>query len=299
MTRRKFLHRSGTAAALLCEAAWSPARTPDDKPPQQVATIPGAMHAFATRELAVQVGERTIQTRLLSPERLAPRPMLLLSLTSDRHTALQVQPYCIGAMTFVAAGHRALSFDLPNHGERVDNHGEGIRGWRNAWVDGTNPFAAFLEEASAVITRCLQEGWTEAGRVVAYGVSRGGYLALRLLAHDSRVGAAAAIAPVTDWRDLTEFAAERTREDLGDLRLSQYAAALAGKRVFLVIGNADDRVSTRSCSRLFIDLLEANARRGQTSFPGEFHCAAMSEPGHVVDDSWRQAAAEFLLKEPL
>jgi acetyl esterase/lipase len=188
-----------------------------------------------------------------------------------------------------------VSFDLPNHGPRRDQFGEGIQGWRNAWVAGEDRLAQAVEEAKAVVGWCVEHGRAEPGRVVVYGISRGGYLALRLLAADPRIAAAAAIAPVTDWRDLAEFSAEKGRQDLAALTLTRYATALAGKRIFVVIGNADDRVSTLSCCRLFLALEEANAGAPRHPSPVEFHCAPMSQPGHVVDDSWRKLAADFLL----
>ena len=106
-----------------------------------------------------------------------------------------------------------------------------------------------------------------------------------------RLGAAAVIAPVTDWRDLTEFAAEMSQQELADTRLARWAAALAGKRIFMVIGDSDRRVSTLSCCRFFLDLQEAKAGLSRPDSPVEFHTVRMAEPGHTVDDAWRQRGA--------
>ena len=294
--------RTGSIAlALGGRAGESSDRSRGPEPPSVAASLPRAAAAtdeFVTEEFAVTVDQRSVTPRLISPkkERLAPRPLLLLNLCADRATALSVEPYCLGVKLFLARGHRALSFDLPSHGERVDRYGEGILGWRNAWVAGEDRFRQFVEEASAVIDRCLERGDAKPGGVVVYGISRGGYLALRLMAADPRVAAAAAIAPVTDWRELAEFTAERAREDLAGLRLARFAEALAGKPIFMAIGTSDQRVSTLSCCRLFLDLQEANARRGLADSPVEFHCASMAESGHAVDDFWRMRGAEFLLR---
>jgi pimeloyl-ACP methyl ester carboxylesterase len=286
MRRRKFL---------LCGAGTSLATTLGYQP--ATALQPGSAGDVLYNDIAITVGSRVVKARLASPPaaRMAPKPLLLLSLCSDRETALTVAPFSIGAEAFLARGHRAVGLDLPDHGERVGAYGEGIRAWRNAWVDGHDRFRMFLEEAGALIGHCLQAGLAEPGRVVVYGISRGGYLALRLLAEDQRVAGAAAIAPVTDWRNLDEFSADRDRKDLEATSLSHQADALAGKRVFLVIGTSDHRVSTRSCCRFFVDLLEASARRNLLSPPVEFHCVGMAEPGHAVDDSWRRRGAEFLI----
>jgi len=91
-----------------------------------------------TQEWEVAVGERRITVRLISPaaERLAKEPLLLLSFAADRATSLAVEPYNLTAKSFLKHGHRVASFDLPNHGTRVNKYGEGIVGFRNAFVDG-------------------------------------------------------------------------------------------------------------------------------------------------------------------
>lgn len=301
MTRRTFL--GGTGGAILA-CGWGRGHSAEAPPGESPTAADGATPRPArsddvvSEEFTVNVGGRKLVPRLVSPrkDRLARKPLLLLNLCADRETALTVEPYCLGVQLFLARGHRALSFDLPNHGQRVDQYGEGIQGWRNAWIQGEDRFRQFVEEASAVVARCLERGLAEPGRVVVYGISRGGYLALRLLAADPRVAAAAAVGPVTDWRELTEFATEKAREDLAGVRLARYAEALVGKRIFMVIGDSDQRVSTRSCCRFFLELVEANVRHGVAVAPIEFHCAPMSEPGHTVDDVWRVRAAEFLLR---
>ncbi len=251
-----------------------------------------------SQEFKVEVDGHTIIPRLISPqpERLAAKPLLLLNLSTSREVSLTVHPYLLAANLFLKQGHRVLSFDLPNQGTRADKYGEGLVGWRNAFVDGKDPFTMFVKEASAVISWSIEAGLADPGRIVIYGISRSGYLALRLLAVDTRVAAVAAIAPVTDWGVLAEFAADRKREYLPKLNLSLYVEQLTGKPIFLVINNSDDRVSALTCSRFFLDLLEANVRKGRGTSKIEFISSAMAAPGHSVDDSWRQMGAEFLLK---
>lgn len=301
MTRRSFL--GGTSGAALALAggprvSGTTLRGADATPSGTPLTNAAGSGDVLSDEFVLTVGSRTLTPRCVSPkgDRLAAKPLLLLNLCADRETALKAQPYCVGVSWFLAHGHRAVSFDLPNHGQRVDQYGEGIQAWRNAWVAGEDRFSQFVEEASAVIGKCIERGYAEPGRVVVYGISRGGYLALRLLAADPRITAVAAIGPVTDWRDLTEFAAEKSQQELADTRLARWASALAGKRIFMVIGDSDRRVSTLSCCRFFLDLQEANAGLQGEASPVEFHCARMAEPGHTVDEVWRQRGAEFLLR---
>ena len=248
-------------------------------------------------EFPVEVGGRRVMARLVQPppDRLAPRPGLLISLASDRVTAQTVHPYSIGTEVFVGRGHRAVSVDLPHHGERVDADGEGIVGFRNAFVAGRDPFARLVEEGRALVGLCLARGLAEAGRIVVDGTSRGGYMALRLMAADRRIKAGAAHAPVTHWRVLREFAADWDRQDVADLRLTRYVDQLAGRRVHLAIGNHDERVSTAACCRLYLALHDANRERGLAEDGVEFLCTP--DEGHSLGDEWRRRGVEFLLRQ--
>lgn len=244
-------------------------------------------------EFTVRAGQRLIIARLVTPERLSERPGLLLTFATDRETSLDVEPYCLAARVFLHQGHRALSIDLPNHGTRVDAYGAGITGLRNAFVDGQDRFAMFVEEAIAAIDWCVDYDVAVPGRIGTCGTSRGGYFALRLLATDPRVIAGAGFAPVTDWRDLSEFAADRERADVAALRLSCFADALAGKAVFFAIGNHDERVNTASCCRLYLDLLESNVRLGFGPQYVDFYCT--DDAGHSMGNDWYRLGAEFLV----
>jgi hypothetical protein len=114
------------------------------------------------------------------------------------------------------------------------------------------------------------------------------------MAADRRVAAAAAIAPLTDWRTLIELAHVRERREIADLRLSGWADGLAGRPIYIAVGAHDDRVSTPACCRFYLDLVEANARRGYPDSLVDFFCT--DSVGHSLDNPWRIRGAEFLLK---
>ena len=159
-------------------------------------------------DFSLALPDRCVVVSLLSPARgrLARDPALLLTFAAGRESSLFNAPYKHTAEAFLDAGHRALSFDFVGHGERIDRFGPGIDGMRNSLVlGGVDPFAVFAEDARAVIDTCVGRGLVRPGRIAASGTSRGGYLALYLLAHEPRVAAAAGFAPVTDWRVLAEF----------------------------------------------------------------------------------------------
>jgi pimeloyl-ACP methyl ester carboxylesterase len=97
---------------------------------------------------------------------------------------------------------------------------------------------------------------TMAGReVTLVGVSRGGYLALRL-AQRPEVRQVIAFSPVTDLSRLREFR--------GVTVPGQYALdpkPLVGKRLFVVIGSNDGRVGTNACLRLVARIVVAAGQR--------------------------------------
>jgi len=116
----------------------------------------------------------------------------------------------------------------------------------------------------------------------------------RLAAADPRIRAVAGLAPVTDWRALSEFAAVKERPEIKALALDNWAAELAGRAVFLAIGNADARVGSNCCVRLALRILEEEARRDVAPSLLELH-VVLSE-GHSLSDDWRSAGRRFLLQ---
>ncbi|MEF3302177.1 alpha/beta hydrolase family protein [Paenibacillus sp. GYB003] len=219
--------------------------------------------------------------------------LLLITVGADWKTHLLTEPYRTTADGFLANGHYALSFDIPCHGERTGPHGEGINGFRNAWLDGDDPFERFVRDAAAVIDDCIRLGFAQPGKIAVCGASRGAYMALRLLAADPRVVRAAGFAPVTDWRILSEFAPIREAAGLEALMLHRYADRLAGKPLFLAIGNRDERVGTLSCCKLYTKLADTNRKLGYPESLVEFYCT--DDPGHTMGSRWYNKGTAFLL----
>jgi dienelactone hydrolase len=162
------------------------------------------------------------------------------------------------------------------------------------FIDGEDPFSRFAEDGKAVIDELIRNGAAEAGRIVVCGVSRAGYCGLRLAAFDKRVSAVAALAPVTDWRQLREFAAVRERDDVAKLALDHFAESLAGRPVYMAIGNRDERVGTDCCTRFALRLFEAEEKLKLPESKVRFLVVDDSK-GHALDLRWRDAGAEFLL----
>lgn len=242
-------------------------------------------------DFAVAVGDRSFVVTLLSPpvECLASAPALLLAFASGRESTLFTEPYKYSVDAFLAAGHRALSFDYTGHGERIDRFGEGIHALRNSLVEGgIDPFAVFAEDAGAVIDECVRRGVAIPGRIAVSGTSRGGYLALYLLAHELRVAVAAGFAPVTDWRVLSEFAADVERVDVSGLALVQFVDKMAGRSVFLAIGADDARVGTDAC----VGLRKALDRAGVA-----VELLLTDDAGHTLGLAGYERGADFMLAQ--
>jgi hypothetical protein len=218
-------------------------------------------------------------------DKLDPNPVLLLTIGGP--SSHLVPPNQQPAEYFLQRGHRAVSFpvgSMPGDLEKL----------RDMALQGQDPFGEFVEIAQAVLKHCVDQGWAKPDRIVVTGISRYAYLAFRLMAADERLKIGGGFAPVTDWRDLREFSDQRDRKDIADLRLSMYADKLAGRKIFLVIGSHDERVSTRSCCQFFLDLNDVNKRRGFG--PDLVDLYVTPDPDHRCGDEWFERGMEILLK---
>ncbi|MBO9608223.1 MAG: prolyl oligopeptidase family serine peptidase [Paenibacillaceae bacterium] len=232
------------------------------------------------------------------PRQPAPDCALLLNVAMDRERTVRQHPYSILAECLQEQGHYTLSFDLPCHGAWACGGGEGIVGIAAAVAAGGDPFADFIAVARAILTRVLSGRAAACRAVYAGGTSRGAYFALRLAAVDARITRIAAMAPVTDWRELREFAAIRERADVAALALCEYIPALLGKSVFMTIGYADGRVSTARCAQFYVELHERNRGLHDDAGRGEGRVVLLitEDEGHQLEEKRYRQGAAFLLK---
>lgn len=250
---------------------------------------------YQREDITLKVGDRQFVATVLSPPKgkLAKHPALLVTLGADRHVALFESPFSLPSNAFLKHGHRTVSFDMPCHGQRIDRFGQWIDGFRASFVAGVDPFKMCVADGQAVITECIKRGWATPGRIATQGASRAAYMALRLLAADKRIAVAAGIAPVTDWRMLSEFGSVRDREDVADLQLTYFVEPMAGRHVYLAIGKSDDRVSTMSCQSFYQALEKAQVNAGYDSSYVELNLT--DDPGHSCNSGY-QRGVDFLLK---
>ena len=250
-----------------------------------------------TSEFQVAVNGSPLTCLLAEPAKLAADPALLITVALTRQSAISEDVYDLPTKAFLEAGHRIVSFDMPNHGDRVrPGQTSELHGLWQSLLAGDDPFARFIADGRAVIDAAIARGLATPGRIVVVGLSRAGYAALRLAAAEPRILATAALAPVTDWRVLTEFAEVKDRPEIAVLALENYANQLAGKSIYMSIGSADRRVGTEFCAGFITRILDAEAAIGVRVSQLSLHFIHNSE-NHRLPDEWRTAGARYLLEK--
>lgn len=235
-----------------------------------------------------------IRCRLDSPIVVAENAALLLTLSGDADETLDENSFLQPVLPFLENGHRALTFDLPCHGKRMGDYGEYIEGFAQAYKKGVDIFGQMTREVTAVLDGAERLGVLPSGRVCVSGCSRGGYLALRALAADSRISYASAVCPVTGWEHLLEFQNVASEEKLLRQNLRNFAPQLAGKGIYLAIGTHDDRVSTESCLRFYLALSDENER--QSGDRSRAKLVVTEDEEHTVPLAQRRRCGEVLLE---
>ncbi len=192
-------------------------------------------------------------------------------------------------------GFRCVSLDLPAHGRDVrPGEPKGLKGWSHRVRQGDDPMADFTNRAREVLDALVEEGLADPRRVLASGTSRGGFAALHLAAADSRVGSAAALAPVTDLAALREFQGLEGDPLTRSLALVEKAEALAARDLWIIIGDRDERVSTQRAIELALAVSRAAVSR-KTGSRLEFRVEFAD--GHRVPEGAYRRASHWLLRQ--
>lgn len=241
-------------------------------------------------EFTLSVGNRKVNGVAASPpaDQLSSDPLLLVSIGGPATHLLP--PNDQPAKHFWKHGHRVVSFDY--EGMPWD-----LNAFRDILLGGATPIDSFIADAQAVIQHCIDHKWATPDRIVISGISRFAYLAFRLMATDPRLNVGAGFAPMTDWRDLSEFHSAIARREIVDLQLSRFADQLAGKRIFLCIGNHDERVNTLHCCQFFLDLCEANQKRGFGTSQVDF--LVTPDAGHTCGDASFEKGMDIVMQAAL
>ncbi|OHB58908.1 MAG: hypothetical protein A2Y12_17665 [Planctomycetes bacterium GWF2_42_9] len=253
-------------------------------------------------EFIVPVGNRKVSAMIASPaaKDLHPDPVLLLSIGGqDTHL---IPPNDQPAKYFWERGHRVVSFKIPFEvvaqdalkiGTAARIYNIAIETLCDRIISDIDPFTDFIEDAKAVIKTCIDRKWARPGRIVVTGISRFGYLAFRLMASDNQLNIGGGFAPVTDWSELIEFKEQKHLKKVTDLKISLFTEKLTGKKIYMAIGNHDDRVSTLKCCQFFLDLNQENEKLGFDRSYVDFLCTP--DPQHTLSDECYTKGLEILL----
>ncbi len=176
-----------------------------------------------------------------------PAPTLLIfSATIDESLG---NPYFRQCGNLLAEdGFLCVSMDLPGHGaDQREGEPGGLAAWRFRSDMGEDFVAPFTAKVKQVLDYLIAEGYSDPARIAACGTSRGGFIALQTAAVEPRIRATAAFAPVTNLMALREFDGATNTDFVAGLSLLSRGEALAGRSLWLVIGDRDARVSTDDC----------------------------------------------------
>jgi dienelactone hydrolase len=193
-------------------------------------------------------------------------------------------------------GYVVVSIDIPCHGtQAAAGDCSGLGGWGHR-VGRNEDFVAECNiRLSRVLDHLIDTGLTDPDRVAIGGTSRGGFLAIHFAAHDSRVKCAAAFAPVTDLAALSEFRDLQEHPFVQQLSLENQAEKLAGRPVWIVIGDRDERVSTQRSIDLATRL---SAIAKERDVPSNVELHVMSEPrGHTTPQGSSSLAADWVHRQ--
>ena len=193
-------------------------------------------------------------------------------------------------------GYLCVSVDLPCHGlETRPGEPPGLDGWRSRSERNEDFVAEAASRLTQVLDHLIAAGYTDAGRVAACGTSRGGFLALHFAARDPRVRCVAAFAPVTDLRVLREFHGAAPSPLVDSLALVHQAERLAGRAVWVIIGDQDERVGTDHAVALARRLTSASREK---QVPSRVELHVLPEPrGHTTPPGAAEQAAAWIRRQ--
>ncbi|MBL9214157.1 MAG: alpha/beta fold hydrolase, partial [Opitutaceae bacterium] len=173
----------------------------------------------------------------------SPRPTLLIFAAEGRKALEESNFSEVGRLLRQEAEYLCLALDLPAHAsDQRPGEPPGLKGWRARVDRGEDFVTPFAARISALLDHLVRTGRTDPARIAIAGTSRGGFMACQVAAREPRIGAVVAFSPVTDLPALTEFSGMEKDPLTLSLAAARLAPRLAGRPVWIVIGNHDRRV---------------------------------------------------------
>lgn len=224
-----------------------------------------------------------------------PAPTLFIfSATIDESLGNPYFRQCGNALA--EGGFLCVSLDLPGHGsDRRQEEPEGLNAWRVRSDRGEDFITPFSQRAREVLDYLIEAGYTDPGRIAACGTSRGGFMALQLAAVEPRIRATAGFAPVTALATLREFHGATDADHAEALSLHARAEALAGRSLWLVIGDRDQRVGTDETIALARQVTKLSLAQAK---PADVTLIVLPEPkGHTTPGPAPAMAAAWIAEK--
>lgn len=222
----------------------------------------------------------------------APAPVLLILANSIEGT-LNDKYFRQSGNALAKKGYVCVALDLPCHGQELrPGEKEGMVGWRNRCEQGENFVDASIKRFSAVLDALIETRIADPEKIAACGTSRGGFMSLHLAAADPRIRAVATFGQLTDMTVLREFQGITPRELADQLALQRHTSRLAGRSIWMVIGDRDERVSTD----MVITFARGVTRDSlQAGGPANVELHVLPEPrGHSVPQGSADLAALWI-----
>jgi pimeloyl-ACP methyl ester carboxylesterase len=192
-----------------------------------------------------------------------PLPAIIY-FTSTAQESLTLDPYNQPVQCLAEDSIRIFSFTLPGHGEGTPNANM-MSVWAESMELGQDIVGDFVRKAKQNIDYLVGQGYIDPNHLAVSGLSRGGFLATHLAAHDERIKTVLGFAPLTSFEVLEEFRAIAGQPFVQALDLRSIADKLVHKRLRFYVGNRDLRVSTEACFRFIMQLTETAYQNGVRS----------------------------------
>lgn len=189
------------------------------------------------------------------------------------------------------SGVSSFALDVPCHGADIQaGEPDGLNGWRSRLDRNEDFVEPFTQKVSIIIDFLIGEGYSS--RIAIAGTSRGGFMGLHAMAVDSRVCCSASFAPVTELTVLNEFKGLENHALTQSIALKNTVDQLAGRPLWLCIGNNDERVGTDHLVNFSRKAVAASVAKGLPA-PIELHI--MQTEGHRIHPTAHREAAEWML----
>jgi len=246
-------------------------------------------------QVTVQKTSGGVEFGTWSSDITAPAPTLFI-LAGTIQSTLDSKYFRQCGNALAERGYLCVSIDIPCHGSQTrSDQPNGLGGWSHRAGTDDDFVAEFNARMSAVLDHLIESGATDPSKVAVCGTSRGGFLAYHFAAHDPRVKCAAGFAPATDLAALSEFKGKEQHPLVKRLSVLSQADRLAGRSVWIIIGDQDERVGTHHAIELAQGITAASLAK---KVPSRVELHVMPEPrGHTTPRGASQLAADWIHRE--